>query len=204
MKNLKSVYLVLLLILISAAGFSQTKNSLISRFQAESKLWLEGTSTLHDFTINAKEIISSLIIENSVNEKNSKEELKISNLKLIIPVKKLDSGKESMDENMQEALLAEDNPNIIFDLNSKAVFSFSNTADSIKIKAAGNLTIAGTKKPVDLMVTVIKHNENKFEFKGDKKLLMTDFGVEPPSMFLGTVTTGNEITVKFDLFLNRK
>jgi len=204
MKKLKSVYLVLLIILISTAAYGQNEGSLKSRFQPESKLWLEGTSTLHDFIINAKEIISSLIIESSVNENNSKEEFKISNLKLIVPVKKLDSGKESMDENMQEALLAEENPNIVFELNSAAVFSFNNVVDSLEIKAAGNLTAAGTKKPIDLNVTVVKHSKNKFEFKGDIKLLMTDFGIEPPSMFFGTLNTGNEITVKFVLFLNRK
>jgi len=204
MKKLKLVYLVLLTILISTVAFSQNNNSLLSWFQPESKLWLEGTSTFHDFTINAKEFMSSLIIESSVDENNSKEEFKISNLELIIPVWKLDSGDESMDENMQEALSAKVNPNIVFELISPVVFSFNNVIDSIKINATGNLTVAGTKKPVDLNITVVKHSENKFEFKGEIKLLMTDFGVDPPSMFFGTINTGNEITVKFDMILNRK
>ena len=204
MKKLKLVYLVLLTILISTAAFSQNNNSLLPWFQPDSKLWLEGTSTFSDFTINAKEFISSLIIESSVYENNSKEEFKISNLELIIPVWKLDSGDESMDENMQEALSAEVNPNIVFELISPVVFSFNNAIDSITINATGNLMVAGTKKLVDLNITVVKQSENEFEFKGEIKLLMTDFGVEPPSMFFGTINTANEITVKFAMILNRK
>jgi len=204
MKRLNLTCIALLIILMSASNFCQNGSSLISRFQPESKLWLEGTSTLHDFTITANNIKSSISFENSMNENNSLEEFKITYLKLIVPIWKLDSGNESMDENMQEALSAEVNPNIVFELISPVLFSFKNVIDSITINATGNLTVAGTKKPVDLNITVVKQSENEFEFKGEIKLLMTDFGVEPPSMFFGTMNTGNEITVKFEMILNRK
>lgn len=204
MKMLNLTCIALLIILMSASNFCQNGSSLISRFQPESKLWLEGTSTLHDFTITANNIKSSISFENSMNENNSLEEFKITYLKLIVPIWKLDSGNESMDENMQEALSAEVNPNIVFELISPVVFSFKNVIDSITINATGNLTVAGTKKSVDLNITVVTQSENEFEFKGEIKLLMTDFGVEPPSMFFGTMNTGNEITVKFEMILNRK
>lgn len=204
MKRLNLTCIALLIILMSASNFCQNGSSLISRFQQESKLWLEGTSTLHDFTITANNVKSSISFESSMNENNSLEEFKITYLKLIVPIWKLDSGNESMDENMQEALSAEVNPNIVFELISPVVFSFKNVIDSITINATGNLTVAGTKKSVDLNITVVKQSENEFEFKGEIKLLMTDFGVEPPSMFFGTMNTGNEITVKFEMILNRK
>lgn len=204
MKMLNLTCIALLIILMSASNFCQNGSSLISRFQPESKLWLEGTSTLHDFTITANNIKSSISFENSMNENNSLDEFKITYLKLIVPIWKLDSGNESMDENMQEALSAEVNPNIVFELISPVVFSFKNVIDSITINATGNLTVAGTKKSVDLNITVVTQSENEFEFKGEIKLLMTDFGVEPPSMFFGTMNTGNEITVKFEMILNRK
>ncbi len=204
MKRLNLTSIALLIILMSVSNFCQNGSSLISRFQPESKLWLEGTSTLHDFTITANNIKSSISFESSMNENNSLEEFKITYLKLIVPIWKLDSGNESMDENMQEALSAEVNPNIVFALISPVVFSFDNVIDSITINATGNLTVAGTKKSVDLNITVLTQSENEFEFKGEIKLLMTDFGVEPPSMFFGTMNTGNELTVKFEMILNRK
>jgi len=206
MKNSKSVYLVLLTILISSTAFSQNGSSLISRFQPESKLWLEGTSTLHDFTITANNIKSSINFESSMNENNSLEEFKITYLKLIVPIWKLDSGNESMDENTQEALSSDENPNIIFALTSPVDFSFDNIneVDSVQINSSGTLLVARIEKPILLIITVIKQSESQFVIKGSKKLLMTDFGVEPPSMFFGTMNTGNEITVKFEMILNRK
>jgi hypothetical protein len=37
--------------------------------------------------------------------------------------------------------------------------------------------------------------------KGSKKIKMTDFNVEPPSFMFGSVKTGDEITVTFDVTL---
>lgn len=194
MKKFRILNIVFLIMLFSSGLFGQ--NSSNYKFQPESKLWLEGTSTLHDFTIKAKEMTSSLIIQ----ELPDSSGFKVSSLQLIIPVKKLDSEKESMNENMQEAMEAEDNPNIIFNLTTVPYVSFNNS-DSVRITANGSLTIAGVKKIINLGVDVIKKDKNKFEFKGERKLLMTDYKIDPPTMFLGTIKTGNEITVKFDLIL---
>lgn len=188
----------LMMIIFSGLIFSLT-NEL--KFQKESKFWFEGTSTLHDFEITAKEIKSNLNIESYAGSKN---EFKVSKLKLIIPVKELESGKESMNENMQEALRADENPNITFDLTSSSRISLINNGDSAKIIALGNLTVAGIKKLINLNVTAVKLSENKLEFKGEKKLLMTDYKIDPPTMFLGTVKTGNSIKVKFNLLLDLK
>lgn len=190
---LKIIYLF---IAFSSLVLSQTKEI---KFQKESKLWLEGTSTLHDFEINSKEIKGSLTLES-----NPQKELKISKLKLIVPVNKLESGKESMNENMYEALNAEDHPNITFDLTSASRISLNNIGDSAKIIALGNLNIAGVTKLINLNVTAVKLANEKYEFKGEKKLLMTDYKVDPPTMFLGTVKTGNSINVKFNLIIDAK
>ena len=206
MKRLNLTCIALLIILMSASNFCQNGSSLISRFQPESKLWLEGTSTLHDFTITANNIKSSISFESSMNENNSLEEFKITYLKLIVPIWRFDSGNESMDENTQEALSSDENPNIIFALTSPVDFSFDNIneVDSVQINSSGTLLVARIEKPIVLIITVIKQSESQFVIKGSKKLLMTDFNVEPPSMFFGTMNTGNEITVKFEMILNRK
>ena len=43
--------------------------------------------------------------------------------------------------------------------------------------------------------------EGRAVIDGEQPLLMTDFGVKPPSMFLGTVKTQDRIVVKFHLEL---
>jgi hypothetical protein len=37
--------------------------------------------------------------------------------------------------------------------------------------------------------------------KGSKRIKMTDYKVEPPSFMFGTIKTGDEITISFDVTL---
>lgn len=200
MKNLKLLYAVMIAFLFSGIILGQTSTSFNN---VDSKLWLEGTSTFHDFTINAKEFNSKLVLKNSMGSDGSVQGYEISELKFSVPVKGLDSDKESMNENMQDAMNMEEYPNITFELTFPVQFNLKNNLDSVKVNAAGNLTIAGVKKPVFMNIEVIKKADNKFEFKGSQKLLMTSYNVDPPTMFFGTMKTGDEITVMFNLFLSR-
>ena len=203
MKKIQLYFTVLFAVLLTTNILSQNESSPLTRFEADSKLWLDGTSTLHDYTITAKEIISSLVVDVKKGSEASKTELNISKLNLTIPVRVLDSGKESMDENMQEALLMEEHPDIIFQINSPISFSVK-ASDSLKIKTKGSLTVAGTKKLLDLDLTVSRTGENNYTFTGEKKILMSDFGIDPPSMFFGTLNTDDEVVVKFKVYLKLK
>lgn len=40
-------------------------------------------------------------------------------------------------------------------------------------------------------------NDDSWQFEGTQKLLMTDYGIDPPTALMGTMRTGNEITVAF-------
>ena len=40
--------------------------------------------------------------------------------------------------------------------------------------------------------------DNKVVLKGEKTFKMTEFKIDPPKALLGTITTGDEITIKFN------
>ena len=40
-------------------------------------------------------------------------------------------------------------------------------------------------------------NSNTIHIVGEKSIKMTDFNVEPPTALFGSITTGDEITIKF-------
>jgi hypothetical protein len=61
--------------------------------------------------------------------------------------------------------------------------------------------MAGTSKPVSLSATGKQLPNGDLQLTVSKKIKMTDYNIEPPVMFLGTIKVGDEITVSFDFEL---
>ena len=61
----------------------------------------------------------------------------------------------------------------------------------------GNLTIAGATKPLEIIFDA-KVSSNKIVLSGSKSLKMTDFKIDPPKAMFGTITTGDEVIIKFE------
>ena len=103
-----------------------------------------------------------------------------------------------MDNNTYKALATGKNPNISFVLLSGNVTSVG--ANTYQLKGVGKLTIAGTTKQTDLEVT-LKYNpaDKSFTCTGTKKFKMTEYGVKPPSVMLGTIKTGDAISISYNL-----
>ena len=102
-----------------------------------------------------------------------------------------------MDKNAYSALKTDENKQITFQLTSGKI-------EGKTIRCVGSLTIAGTTKQIDVDATYTILSDGSIQCKGSKKLAMRDYNVEPPSFMFGTVTTGNEITVSFDVVLALK
>lgn len=112
-------------------------------------------------------------------------------VEIALPVKSLKSDSETLDEHMWERLKAEKNPKIQLKLNK---FSFSKS----DVTASGTLSVAGVTQDIELKA-LLNADGNKLAIRGTKTVLMTDFGIEPPTMMLGTIKTKNEIEVIFEL-----
>jgi polyisoprenoid-binding protein YceI len=152
---------------------------------------IAGTSTMHDWTMTSKEATYSAGFEVSADGTPTR----LNTVSVTLPAESLKSGKGAMDNNAYKALKTDKNKQITFQLTSSKITGKS-------ITCTGNLTIAGTTKPVDVDVTYEVKNGN-LVCKGSKKIKMTDFNVEPPSFMFGSVKTGDEITVTFDITLTQ-
>ncbi|MBT8324059.1 MAG: YceI family protein, partial [Winogradskyella sp.] len=64
------------------------------------------------------------------------------------------------------------------------------------ISVNGTLTVTGVSKNVDLNLEVIIEGD-LIKINGKKDILMTDFEIDPPKALLGTIKTGNEITITY-------
>jgi polyisoprenoid-binding protein YceI len=150
---------------------------------------IAGTSTMHDWTM-----VSSTATYNATLEVNAEGVLtKLNGVTVTLPAESLKSKEKAMDKNAYKSLNTDKYKEIIFHLTSSKI-------NKNIITCSGNLTISGTTKPVDVDVTYEARN-GSFNFKGSKKIKMTDFKVEPPSFMFGTIKTGDEITITFDATL---
>jgi polyisoprenoid-binding protein YceI len=154
----------------------------------ESFLTVLGTSSLHDWHIIAEQQKGLINFTNI-------ETCQINKLSITVEVESLKSGKSSMDKNTYKALNTSANKTITFQLQEvkNVVNKGQNT---FLINTLGDLTIAGTKQRVSLDFTV-SIIDSKVKVSGEKKIKMTDFNVDPPKALFGTITTGNDITIKF-------
>lgn len=192
-KNLKLVLgSILMLALTTQISVAQT----FSVNNSASNLKIEGTSNIHDWDMVAKNQQGKL-----VGELENGQLVKISQLEFTVKAENLESGKSGMDKNAYKALNTDKHPNITYKLNK--VNNIDCTSPSnCKITANGSLTINGVTRPIDLIFDA-KISGDKITLSGSKPLKMTDFKVDPPKAMFGTITTGDQITVKFETVFNK-
>ncbi|WP_245794784.1 YceI family protein [Flaviramulus basaltis] len=160
----------------------------------ESSLKVFGTSSLHDWHIDAENKNGKIVFKNI-------ETGELDKCDFTVVVESLKSGKKSMDKNTYKALNTDDYKTITFKLQEVKEIVKKGTGKFL-IKSAGYLTITSVKKliPIEFNIEII---EGKIILLGEKTIKMTDFNVEPPKALLGTITTGDEVTIKFKTIFNK-
>lgn len=155
-----------------------------------SELKVEGTSNIHDWEIVAKELQGTLKVEIVDGQL-----VEMSALDFSVVAESLKSGKGGMDKNTYKALKTDKNKMITYKLEKVKNLDCTSKSDC-KITTSGYLTIAGTKKPIDLTFDA-KVSDDKITLSGSTKINMNHYKVEPPTAMFGTITTGEEVTIKF-------
>jgi len=197
MKNALKLFPVFLLVVSLGFGqnngpfeiSSESENLTINLQQSTIKIM--GTSTLHDWTSIAEKTEANIIF-------NNYNDVEIEKLILVVEVASIKNtkGHGLMDKLTRKALKADDFPKINYEfLSAKTI---SDDEKELKVELTGNLTIAGKTNKITILTSINK-SSNNVVLKGTHKLKMTDYGVKPPKALLGTVKTGDEITIDFSI-----
>ncbi|NNK40810.1 MAG: YceI family protein [Winogradskyella sp.] len=149
---------------------------------------VSGTSTLHDWHVDGEE-------QSGVLKLSGEESPSIKELLFKVKAESLKSGKSSMDKNTYKALKTDKYKDIIFEYK-KTNTSVKKDLNTYTISVNGTLTVTGVSKNVDLNLEVIIEGD-LIKINGKKDILMTDFEIDPPKALLGTIKTGNEITITY-------
>ena len=156
----------------------------------ESRIWFEGTSTVRSFKCSVPKVDAVI-----AGEANAAASELVQSASLSIPVAQLECGNGMMNEHMRKALKANENPQITWKMTSYAI-------EGSNVAISGRLAIAGRENAIELRGTGTAEN-GALRFKGGKQIRMTDYGVKPPSLMLGTMKVADPVTVSFDVLLNQ-
>lgn len=189
--HFKNWFLLLMVIAPIYTVFGQDSKVVLT----ESKLVVDGTSNLHDWTIEAKAMSGKASVTIEAGDLKALKSLDFS-----VEVEQLKSGKSGMDKNTFKALKSTSHKNISFKL-VKVVKMTTVSDNNYTIETQGDLTIAGATKRINQTFTV-KLIGKKMVFSGKQKLDMTVYGVEPPKALMGTIKTGKDVTVDFKVTYN--
>ncbi len=160
-------------------------------------LVIKGTSNLHDWQSTANEVRANGSLTTDASGLKS-----IGALSVEIPVKSIKSTKGSiMDNKTYDALNANSSPNITYKL--ERVTGMNNRSGAFDITATGYLTIAGVANKIDLIVQGKMGGDGSITFNGSKKIKMTDYKIKPPTALMGTMTTGDEVEIVFQVTLKQ-
>jgi polyisoprenoid-binding protein YceI len=184
------------LIAVSATAGAQATSTRL-RIEPGSELAISGTSNVHDFACKTNKFSAYIDVDPGYTKDLTKVTRPIVSVNVVIAVKSLTCGNKKMDENMYSTLKADQNQIIRYTLSGYDILNGS--ATGFAAKTTGTLTILGKERVVAINIDATRGSEGKATAQGEETLLMSDFGIKPPSFMFGTMKVGDQIKVKFDL-----
>lgn len=157
------------------------------RIGSTQKFQVSGTSTLHDWDMvseGASGHASITIDGNLIKE--------IQSLRVELPVNTLKSGNSRMDRIAYDAIDADKHNRVFFELTG-----VRNITPQM-IVATGTLTVSGTTRPVTIS-TKYRVNGRSIQFIGNQSIKFSQFDVSPPRALMGTIRTGDDLEISFDV-----
>lgn len=191
----------LLAVLLLTAGATLGQDMQLN-IQDSPNMHLYGEANIKSWDAAITEVNGTLTlqdIENITAETLSPEAFQ--NLTLTIPVEEIEAESGGLTSNIHKYLKGDDYPNITFELNN--VTDITEQEDgTFLISGSGVISAAGAENTVEMQVTANLVN-NGIQFTGEQELLMTDFGIDPPTAVFGTIRSRDEIRIEFDVSFNR-
>lgn len=154
-----------------------------------SSVRIEGTSTLHNWTMEGPSIQGRIDAPHPENWNGPASAV------VTIPVASIKSEHAKMDKLMAEALKAQKFPEIKFEMTSATPRSAN--AGAFVLETKGKLTIAGVTRDVSFDVHGTRTAGGKYTLVGQTPIQMSQYGIKPPTAMMGTIKTGDDVKVTF-------
>ena len=193
MKRFRTTGLFTAILIVFSCLFLSSATAQVKYRSQDLTVKVTGTSSLHDWEIESNKGKVEAVLVLGPNYKITG----VSGLKFTVQSESLKSGHSSMDNNTYKALKTGQHESITFVLSSSTITQID--ANTYLLKCVGNMTIAGTTRETDLVAQCKLSADGTFTCSGSKNIKMTDFNIKPPTAIMGTVKTGNDISIAYNL-----
>jgi len=197
MKN--SLRLVFALLGFGAVGAHAQSVRVAAR--SDSKLWLEGTSNLRGWSCRASTLDAWVeAASDRLPADPSALVMQLENVTVRVPVESLKCGNGRMERSLYKALSADD-PRARIIVGHFNVLP-THARPDMGLRTVGTLTVAGRERTLGMEVRTHRAPDGTLVAEGAVPVLMTDFGIAPPTAFFGALRTGNRVLVHFELHVS--
>ena len=196
MTHLKSTLLALA-IAVPASGAWTVANEMLV-LQPQSRLWIDGTSSIRSFSCKAGEVSATIeaVGPNAISQLLTGEK-GVKTVSVAVPAERLDCGNGTMNEHMRKAIKLTEHKSIEFRL---ADYDVTRNADGVAGTINGSLFLGGITKPITLKAEG-KQEAGMLHITGSYDLDMTEYGLKPPTLMFGRIKVGKTVKVNYDLLL---
>jgi polyisoprenoid-binding protein YceI len=195
MKIMKSIFKSLIILSLIISVIDVNAQNLYQANVQKSDLKVNGTSTLHNWHMDTGNF------DCVVKVSNEKNRLIIQNVIFNCDAVSLKSENSIMDKKAWEALKSKEFKTIKFETTEPNEFIIHD--NQVDGKLSGELILTGVKRKITIPFNGKADDQGNYKIIGEVNLKMSDFGIEPPTALMGSIKTGDEITITYDLNFNQ-
>jgi polyisoprenoid-binding protein YceI len=183
---------------IAPAVMAATPRAVALDLQPASRLWISGSSTVRSFECSATAFDANVESVPGATTAVLAGEKAVTAVEIRVNTERLDCKNGTMNEHMLKALKAKTNPTIVFKLAS---YDLAKQADAVRVTLNGTLSMGGVEKPISLAANATEGTSGMLHVVGTHELRMSEWGLKPPTLMLGTMKVDERVKVGFDLLL---
>ncbi len=184
-------------VFILLVGALQGQSAIRYDSQPGGKIRIEGTSTLHDWTVETRAIAGFMELD-SAFDADLKTLTTQPKVEITVPVRQLKStdNKPNMDKVMYAQMGMTNNPVVKYRL-----LNLAPKAGAAGFDATGELTISGVTRTNTMPVSFQRVDKTKIKVNGSTDVKMTDYKISPPVLSIlgiGAIKTGDDVKLSFE------
>lgn len=160
---------------------------------------IEGKTNVNKFSCRLK--LDNVNDTLHIRVTQSHNRIDFQGLKLRLPINEFDCGNPIMNADLRKLLRADEFPDLMLEMQRIEFGPVSKGGydDSFIINTL--ITIAEVKNREIFRNSGIEENDEAIRFYGKHNLYLTNYNIEPPQKFFGTIKVQNELEVEFEIKL---